>query len=103
MSKESGYYGTKEDHERDNNVPVGATIVRKSAGWINSKERFIWVVYLVGKGKRIYIRGYSESLDPKALENAKVDAAEIVEVVGGIVLFRKMDGLKDEWCFLATP
>jgi hypothetical protein len=83
--------------------PAGAAVVRKSAGWINSTERFIWVVYLVGNGKRVYIRGHSESLDPKALEHAKNDAQEIVDAVGGTVKFFKTDGFRDTWYELPVP
>lgn len=78
-------------------IPLGAAVVRKSAGWIDSKERFIWVVYLVGNGKRVYIRGHNESLNPKAFEHAKNDAQEIVDAIGGFTRFYKADGFKDTW------
>lgn len=75
---------------------VGVAVVKRSAGWINSRERFVWVIFLVGNGKRVYIRGHSESLDSKALDHAKADAQELIDVVGGSVVFRT-EGYDHKW------
>lgn len=83
--------------------PCGVAIVRKSAGWIDCKERFIWVIYVIGNGKRAYIRGHSESLDPKALDHAKANAQEIQDVIGGNIVYRYKNGIRDTWYELPTP
>lgn len=82
--------------------PAGVAIIKRSAGWINCIERFVWVVFLVGNGKRVYIRGHSETLDPKALDHAKADAQEVVDAVGGSVVFRT-EGRDKQWHELKTP
>ena len=73
-----------------------------SSGGIDTRSGIYWVIFLVGNGKRVYIRGYSESLDQKALEHAKADAQELVDVVGGSIVFRT-EGFNKQWHELSMP